>query len=93
LTDEYVRHSNNNEVTRSWQSGAHEFHNVARKEEKDWKMVYLARKGFDFKQIITIIISFQLELEPCFSYRKFKFNFVIFKKYSNKFLKLPMAFL
>ena len=48
MTDEYVRPSNNNEVTRSWQSGAHEFHNVARKEEKDWKMVYLARKGFDF---------------------------------------------
>jgi PNGase C-terminal domain, mannose-binding module PAW len=46
LTDEYIRVSNNMEVTKKWQNGAAEFQNVARKEERDWKMTYLARKGW-----------------------------------------------
>lgn len=45
MKNEYIRVSNDNEVTAGWQNGAAEFQNVARKEESDWEMVYLARKG------------------------------------------------
>ena len=45
MKDEYIRVSSGNEVTKGWQNGAAEFQNVARKEENDWKNVYLARQG------------------------------------------------
>jgi hypothetical protein len=41
-------------VVRTWQNGAQEFQDVIRKEECDWKMVYLARKGF-----LAIYINFK----------------------------------
>ena len=46
LKDEYIRVSNDNEVTKGWQNGAAEFQNVAKKQEYDWNMVYLAREGW-----------------------------------------------
>jgi len=46
VSDEYKRVSSANDATRQWQNGASEFQNVARKEEKDWKMIYLARQGW-----------------------------------------------
>jgi len=46
VSDEYKRVSSANDATRQWQNGASEFQNVARKEEKDWKMIYLARLGW-----------------------------------------------
>lgn len=42
----------NGEVSRkrSWYDGAFEHKGLFRKEERDWKMVYLARKGDTFKR-------------------------------------------
>lgn len=33
------------ESQNGWAAGCYEFDNLFRKEEKDWKQVYLARKG------------------------------------------------
>ena len=43
VKDEYVRVSDNHSVVTGWQSLVKEAESVFRKEERDWKMVYLAR--------------------------------------------------
>ena len=42
-TDEYVRVGDDSHVTRGWDHMVNEVSHVQRKEERDWKVVYLAR--------------------------------------------------
>ncbi|XP_068205912.1 peptide-N(4)-(N-acetyl-beta-glucosaminyl)asparagine amidase [Palaemon carinicauda] len=41
--NEYVRVTSDGESRKGWENGIHSASNVARKEETDWEMVYLAR--------------------------------------------------
>ena len=43
--DVYVRNSNGDQKISGWSNMASEVENIFKKEELDWKMVYLARKG------------------------------------------------
>ena len=46
--DQYVRESNAGEVVKGWSSLTFESENLLKKDELDWKMTYLARKGNHF---------------------------------------------
>ncbi|KAH3840242.1 hypothetical protein DPMN_113689 [Dreissena polymorpha] len=71
--NEYTRNSDLMKKTKGFQTLVHEFSNIFRKEEHDWKMVYLARtektdKGeiswkFDFKESGLVIDSAELRLD------------------------------
>lgn len=60
-------------MTKSWQSCAYRWQNIFRKEERDWKMVYLARAEdtdsaeigwkFDFSDQKLTIKDIQLKLD------------------------------
>ena len=53
VNDEYLRVSDNESVTRCWNSLINEAVTVFRKEEHDWKMVYLARQeGTEFGKVV-----------------------------------------
>jgi len=52
VDDKYTRESNNNEIIKFWQKGVSEYSQIIRKEELDWKMVYLAREGKHFDPTI-----------------------------------------
>lgn len=75
--DEYIRVSKNSEVIKPFSSCVNKQQNVFRKEERDWKMAYLARTEgsssaeiswkFDFSgeanpRILSILISSQSSL-------------------------------
>lgn len=59
VKDEYVRVSDDDVVIRQWSSAANEVQNVARKEERDWKMVYLSRKDNTGTGMISWTISLE----------------------------------
>ncbi|XP_036926757.1 peptide-N(4)-(N-acetyl-beta-glucosaminyl)asparagine amidase isoform X3 [Sturnira hondurensis] len=44
VKDHYVRVSNNNQTISGWENGVWKMESIFRKIEKDWNMVYLARK-------------------------------------------------
>ncbi|XP_036999905.2 peptide-N(4)-(N-acetyl-beta-glucosaminyl)asparagine amidase isoform X1 [Artibeus jamaicensis] len=44
VKDHYVRVSNNNDTISGWENGVWKMESIFRKIEKDWNMVYLARK-------------------------------------------------
>lgn len=44
-TYELVRKCADGQIMKGWQNGAFKVCGLYRKEEKDWKMVYLARRG------------------------------------------------
>lgn len=60
-------------MTQTWQSGAYRWQNLFRKEERDWKMVYLARAEdtdtaeiewkFDFSDRNLTIKDIQLKFD------------------------------
>ena len=47
--DIYIRKSNGDEQISGWSNLAFEVDNLLKKEELDWNMVYLARKGNSFE--------------------------------------------
>ena len=42
--DKYVRWSNDKETVKNWSAFTFHNENIFKKEEQDWKMIYLARK-------------------------------------------------
>jgi len=44
-TDSYKRPGGGDDVIKGWQNGAFAVDSIFMKEEKDWKMLYLARAG------------------------------------------------
>lgn len=75
--ERFIRQSNEHieieDVTKKWQSCAYRWQNMFRKEEQDWKMVYLARAEdtdqaeiewkFDFSDRKLIIKDIKLKFD------------------------------
>ena len=59
--DIYVRKSNGDEQISGWSNLAFEVDNLLKKEESDWNMVYLARKGNLYLKSTTILPYIYLE--------------------------------
>lgn len=62
--DEYIRVSKNSEVTKSFSSCVNKQQNVFRKEERNWKMVYLARAEGSTSAEISWKFDFSGEANP-----------------------------